>query len=159
MLVSSVIDTIMFSNFNCIWLLFSLLGLDLKLSCNRNAEWTLDPPIWNAAGPVGAVMRTIDRSSSGFTVCLEKWDMSLFYKTYNMTFPCPTWATKKNSVSFLHYYMALIFIQGPYMSAIVLKIHVLFSKSCRSKSNATQSSLNLFAFSCIISCSLMYDLW
>ena len=62
---------------------------------------------------------------------------------YNMTFPCPPWATQKNSVSFLlfsmsycmyvalapcsvvHYYMLLIFVQGAYMSAIVLKIHVL----------------------------------
>ena len=118
--------------------------------------------------------------------------------------------------------MALIFVQGVYMSAVVLQIHVLpfscfciqhrqfisfvsgvvithcifvssftcyslcnvekpctcvvlssctifgatisnadcgilFSKSCRSRSNATQSSLNLFAFSCIIYCLLMYD--
>ena len=36
---------------------------------------------------------------------------------------------------------------------------ILFSKSYRSKVNATQSSLNLFAFWGIISCLLMYDLW
>ena len=57
------------------------------------------------------------------------------------------WATKKNSISFLvfsmshciyvafapcsvvHYYMVLIFVQGPYTSATVLKIHV-FPFSC-----------------------------
>ena len=69
MLISSIIDNIMCTYFNCIWLLFSQLGLDLKLSCNRNVEWIVDPPIWNAADPVGAVMRTIGGSSSGFTVC------------------------------------------------------------------------------------------
>ena len=60
-----------------------------------------------------------------------------------MTFPCPHWATQKNSVSFLvfsmshciyvalapcfvvHYNMVLICVQDLYMSAIVLKIHVL----------------------------------
>ena len=34
---------------------------------------------------------------------------------------------------------------------------ILFSKSCRSKLNATQSLLNPFAFWCIISYLLMYD--
>ena len=44
-------------------------------------EWIADPPIWNAADPVGAVMRTIGWSSSGFTVCLKSetclfvWDV------------------------------------------------------------------------------------
>ena len=143
MLISSVIDNIICSNFNCIWVLFSQLGLDLKLSCNRNAEWIVDPPIRNAADPVGAVMRAIGWSSSGFTVCFEKVRHVSLYKTYNMTFPCLPWATKKNSVCFLlfsmseciyvalapcsvvHYYMVLIFVQGVYMFAIVLKIHVL----------------------------------
>ena len=121
--------------------------------------------------------------------------------TYVALLPC----------SIVHYYMALIFVQGPYMSAVVLKIHILpfsyfciqhtqciccisglvmthciygiffflllirqcaetlhiccsiilyntwanishadcgilFSKSCRSKSNASHSSLNFFFF-------------
>ena len=68
---------------------------------------------------------------------------------YNMTFPCPPWAIQKNSVSFLVfsmsyciyvalapcsvvlYYMALISVQGPCTSAIVLNIHLLpFSCFC-----------------------------
>ena len=47
-------------------------------------EWIVDPPFWNAADPVGAVMRTIGWSPSGFTVCLKKWDMSHCMR-------CTTW--------------------------------------------------------------------
>ena len=143
MLISSVIDNIMCSYFNCIWVLLSQLGFDLKLSCNRNAEWIVDPPIWNAADPVGAVMRTIGWSSLGFTVCLKKFDIFLCMRHTMRLFPVPPWTTQKNSVSFLlfsmslciyvalaphsivHYYMMLFCVQGVYIFAIFLKIHVL----------------------------------
>ena len=78
MLISSVIHNIMCSNFNCILLLFSQPGLDLQLSYNRDAEWIVDPPIWNTADTVRAVTRAIGWSSSDFTVCLKKvWHVSL----------------------------------------------------------------------------------
>ena len=89
MLISSVIDNSMCSNFNCIWVLFYQLGFDLKLSCNRKTEWIVDPPIWNAADPVGAFMRTIGWSSSGFYCVFEKIGHISLYETYNVTFPCP----------------------------------------------------------------------
>ena len=148
MLISSVIDNIMYSNFNCIWLLFSQIGLGLKLTWKRNVEWIIDPPTGNAANLVGAVMRTTGWSSSGFTVCLKQWDMSLYMRCTTWLFPVPLGLLEK-SVSFLlfsmsyciyvalascsvvHYYMVLIFVQGPYISAIILKIHVLpFSHFC-----------------------------
>ena len=65
------------------------------------------------------------------------------YEMYNMTVPCSLWATQKNSLSFsvfsmsyciyvalapcsvVHYYNALICVQIAYMSATVLKIHIL----------------------------------
>ena len=47
---------------------FSQLGLVLDLSYNRNAEWIVDPPTWNAAEPVGAVINTRGWSSSGLIV-------------------------------------------------------------------------------------------
>ena len=84
-----------------------------------------------------------------FHCVFEKVGHVSSYKMYNMTFPCPPWTTQKNSVSFLlfsmseciyvalapcsvvHVYIALIFVQGAYMSAIFLKFHALpFSCFC-----------------------------
>ena len=50
---------------------FSQLGLALDLSYSRNAEWIVDPPTWNAAEPVGAVINTRGWSSSGLIMCFN----------------------------------------------------------------------------------------
>ena len=82
-------------------------------------------------------------------LCVWKSGTCLFVWDIQHNFPCPPWATQKNSVSFLsvsisyciyvalapcsvvQYYMVFTFGQGAYMSAIVLKTHVLpFSCFC-----------------------------
>ena len=52
---------------------FSKVGLFLELSYVSSAESIVDPPIWKADVPVGAVMRTSGWSGSAFTVVCKKW--------------------------------------------------------------------------------------
>ena len=83
------------------------------------------------------------------SLCVWKSGTCLFVWVIQHDFSLSPWATQKNSVSSLvysmpyciyvalapcsvvHYYMVLIFVQGAYMPAIVLKNHVLpFSWFC-----------------------------
>ena len=131
----------MCSNFNCIWLLFSQLGLDLQLSCNSNAEWIVDPPIWNnAADPVGAVMRTIGWSSSGFTVCLKKWDMSLCMRSTTWFLPVPHGLLRKIPYPFWFLHVLLHLCSSCIMLYCTLLYGIYLCSSCIHVYNCPENS-------------------
>ena len=126
-----------FSSPNLVWIYYNYHVVEML-------KWIVDPPIQNTADPVGAVIRTIGWSSSGFTVCLKKWDMSLCMRCTTWLLPVPPEPLRKILYPFLFFHVLLHLCNSCTMLYCTLLYGIDMCSSCVNVCNSCKNSYPAF---------------